>query len=129
MVICASRAHSACHSVRRAVHQRLGLDVVLRRSALDEVAGQRERRAGEADQRRRAELGHEQAHRLGDERDVGRRQLGHPVKIGQRAYGLGDDRPDARLDLDVDAGRVQRHHDVAEQDRRVHRRAGAPAAA
>ncbi len=39
--------------LRVAVHQRLGPGVVPRRAALDQVAGQRERRAGEADQRRR----------------------------------------------------------------------------
>jgi hypothetical protein len=50
--------------------------VVLARAALDEVAGQRERRAGEADERRGAELADERADRLGDVRDVVRRELG-----------------------------------------------------
>ncbi len=42
-----------------AVHQRLGLRVVLARPAFHQVAGQGERRAGEADQRGRAELTHQ----------------------------------------------------------------------
>ena len=102
-----------------AVHQRLGAGVVLARPALDEVAGERERRAGEADERRRAELADERAHRLGDVRDVVGRQRGQPVEVGGGAERLRDDRPDARDDVEVDADRLERHDDVGEEDRRV----------
>ena len=102
-----------------AVHQRLGAGVVLARAALDEVAGQRERRAGEADERRRAELADERAHRLGDVRDVVGRQRGQPVEVGGGAERLRDDRSGARHDVEVDADRLERHDDVGEEDRRV----------
>ena len=103
-----------------AVHQRLGAGVVLARAALDEVAGERERRAGEADERRRAELADERAHRLGDVRDV----------VGRRARAAGRGRrrcgtarattgPMPGHDVEVDADRLERHDDVGEEDRRV----------
>ena len=69
-VIPASRLHQGVPQLRVAVHQRLGVLVVARRPALDQVGGEGERRAGEADQRRRAELGDQQPHRLGDVVDV-----------------------------------------------------------
>ena len=54
----ASRSSSSCHSPGR----RASAPWCARgrgRTALDQVAGERERRSGEPDQRRRAELGHE----------------------------------------------------------------------
>ena len=81
---------------RVAVHQGLGPFVTLRGAALDEVRRQRERRSGEPDQRRRPELGHERAHRLGHIGHMLRRQLGQPVQVRCRPEGLGDDRSHAR---------------------------------
>ena len=78
--------------LRVAVHQRLGVLVVLARAALDEVAGQGERGAGEADEGGRPELGRQQPHGLGDVGDVVGGQLGQPVEVGARADRLGDDR-------------------------------------
>ena len=69
-VTSASRRAERVPQLRLAVHQRLGLGVGPRRPALDQVAGQRERRAGEADQRGVAQLGDEQPDRLVDVGDV-----------------------------------------------------------
>ena len=71
-----------------AVHERLGAGVVLRRAALDQVARQRERRAGEADQRRRAELGRPACARP-------RVTYGHVAGLERRAAGRG--RPRSRI--------------------------------
>ena len=46
-------AEQGVPEIGSAVHERLGLRMVARRAALDQVAGQGERRPGEADQRRR----------------------------------------------------------------------------
>ena len=103
------------------VHQRLRPDVVARRAALDQVARERERRAGEPDQRDR-ELLAQEADRLGD---VGLVHVGleraEPRDAGRVPDRLVDDRTDARLDPDGDPDRRDRHHDVGEHDRRVQR--------
>ncbi len=102
-----------------AVHHRLGVLVRPRRAALDEVARQGERRAGEADQRGRAELVDEHADRLGDVGDVLGGQVPQPLEVRAGAHRLLDDRADAGLDVEVDADGLQGHDDVAEVDRRV----------
>jgi hypothetical protein len=106
--------------LRYAVHQRLGLLVVARRSTLDQVAGQRERRTGEPDQRRGAQLGAQQPDGLGHERHrTGGQRLdaGHVVggadRVGHHRAGTGHD-------VEVDTGGRHGHHDVAEQDRGIH---------
>ena len=104
---------------RFAVHQRLGPLVVARRSALHEVRRERERRPGKPDQRRRAELGDQVGHRLGHVGHVGRLQRSQPREVRRRADRRGDHRTDAGHDVEVDPDRLQRHHDVGEQDRRV----------
>jgi hypothetical protein len=73
----------------------------------------------EADQRRRAEFGHQEAHRLGDVGDVTRLQRHQPVEVSAGPHRLGHDRTGARHDVEVDADRGQRNDDVAEEDRRV----------
>ena len=118
-VIAASRPHSACQTIRRAVHERLGAGVVARRAALDEVRGEGERRAGEADQRGAAELADQQPYRLVEERDVLGVQRPDRGHVGLGLHRLGHDRADAGLDVEVDAGGGKRHHDVGEEDRRV----------
>ena len=117
----ASRRHQRVPHVRRGVHERLGALVVAARAALDEVGRERERRAGEADERR-ADPARAAAGRP-------RRRPGRPA----RRPGWAADRRPPRCapaqpttgpvpghDVDVDPGGVQRHDDVAEQDRRVH---------
>jgi len=103
-----------------AVHQRLGVLVVLRGAALDHVAGQRVRSSGEADQRLGPELGGEQTHGLGDVPDVGGLQRAQLLQVGAAADRLGHDRADAGLDVEVHADGLERHHDVAVVDGRVH---------
>ena len=103
-----------------AVHQRLGRGVVLARAALDEVAGQRERRAGEADQRRRAELGDQRADGLGDVRDVARASApaagrGRP-RCGTARATTGP--TPGTMSRSTPIG-LERHDDVGEEDRRV----------
>jgi DNA helicase IV len=104
---------------RLAVHQRLGLHVITRRAALDEVGRDGERRAGEADQRD-GELAAEEPDRVDD---VGHVHVGFEVtqagQIGGRPERLGEHRPDPGRDLDGHADRRQGRDDVAEQDRGV----------
>ena len=59
-------------------------------------------------------------HRLGDGSDVVGLQRPEPVEVGRGPDRLGDHRPDPGHDVEVDADRLERHDDVAEQDRRVH---------
>ena len=104
-----------------AVHERLRARVVARRAALDEVAGERERRAREADDAGRAvELAPDEADRLERERTpragVERPQSGD---VGRRSDRAVDDRADLGLDPQGDAHRLERQHDVGEEDRRV----------
>ena len=93
MAMSARRSSSCAPQLRVAVQHRLGEPVGARRPALDQVAGHRERRAGEADERRGAELGDDLAHGLAD---VGRVDVGlegaQPVEVGRGAERLGDDR-------------------------------------
>ncbi len=105
--------------LRVAVHQRLGVLVVLGGAALDQVAGQGERRAREADQRRGAELGGEHPDRLGDVGDVLGGQVAQPLQVGAGADRLLHDGTDAGLDVQVHADGLQRDDDVAEVDGRV----------
>ena len=65
------------------------------------------------------ELGGEQPHRLGDVRDVVGREVAQLGEVGARADRPGDDRADAGDDVEVDADRRERHHDVGEEDRGV----------
>ena len=81
--------------VGSAVHQRLGVGVVAARTALDEVGRERERRAGEADERRRAELVGQRGHGREHRRDVVRREVAQPVDVGQRC-GTARRRPGRR---------------------------------
>ena len=84
------------------VHHRLGVPVGAARAALDEIAGHRERRPGERQQRHLGwELGGEQIHRVGDVGDVIGFERPQPGQIGDRTERpLGDG---AGPGLDVDA--------------------------
>ena len=99
----------------------LATQVVARRAAFDEVAGQRERRAGEADDRLLArQLAADDPHRVEREPQLfirlERAQAGH---VRGRPDRVVDDRADVRLDLEVDAHRLERQHDVGEQHRGI----------
>ncbi|MDF2573538.1 MAG: hypothetical protein K0S05_450 [Agromyces sp.] len=125
--------HERAPRARVGVHERAGREVVLRGSALGEVRGERERRAREADERRRGartvvglvELGDRALDRLGD----GSGCLVEPCRIDARQLGDGrgirvppaEDGTATGLDLDVDADELQRHHDVAEEDAGIDR--------
>src|SRR5262245_50516976 len=115
------RAHQRCPRGRGLEHHRLRPRVVARRTALDQVAGERERSAGEPDQRH-VELLAEEPDRL--ER-VGLVGLGFELAktryTGLVADRIVHDRPDAGLDPDANADRLDRHHDVREHDRGVQR--------
>ncbi len=63
-------AHQLVPQVRRAVHHRLGVVVVLGRAALDEVRREGERRSAEPDERGVPQLTDETADGLGDVGDV-----------------------------------------------------------
>ena len=94
------------------VHERLGGGVVLGRA--DQVGGQGERPAGEADEGD-VELAAEDADRLQHVGDVGLGlQRAQPVEVGGGAERLGDDRPGRQVDVDADAD--QRRDDVGEED-------------
>ena len=74
---------------RVAVHEGPGALMVLGRAALDQVGRQGERRAGEPDQRRCAQLGHQHGDGVGDERHVTRLQVAKP-RQGDAAGSLRD---------------------------------------
>ena len=104
---------------RVAHHQRPRARLVLGGAALDEVAGERERAAREADQRN-AQLGAGEAHRLFQPRRVGGGlEWAQPAQIASRPHRLGDHRAHPGPDLDADADRLERGDDVGEEDRRV----------
>ena len=102
------------------VHQRLGVLVGAARGAFDQVTADRERGAGERQQRHVAgQLAHQQLDGVGDVRDVVRLERPQPIEVGGAAdRGVGD-RPGAGLDVDPEADGVRRHHDVAVQHGRV----------
>ena len=93
-------------------HQRLGPGVVPARSALDQIAGQRERCAGETDQRDGPQLGHGEPDRLGDEAQLTGRRSPELIEVGSGPDRSLDHRPGAGDDLDADSGGRQRNHDV-----------------
>ena len=78
----ASRLEQRVPQLRASVHERLGAGVVARRAALDEVARQRERRAGEADQRGRPSSATSVRDRLGDVVDVVGLEGPQPLEVG-----------------------------------------------
>jgi hypothetical protein len=101
------------------VQECLGAFVVARRATLDEVRREGERRPGEGDERRAAELADELAHRLAHIADVVGLERPQPRHVRGRSHRLRHDGADARHDVEVDPDRLERQHDVAEQDRCV----------
>ena len=117
MVTSVSAVISACQVLRLAEHHRLGAFVVAARAALDQVGRQRERRAGEADQRHVAQRGDQQRHRVGDRRDLRRGSSGliaatsAAVRIGWAITGptsgtMSSSMPDARSGTTMSENRM-----------------------
>jgi hypothetical protein len=112
----AHQAQQLRPGVRVGVHHGAGGEVVAAGAALDEVGGQRERGAGEADQRRPGrvagrrggEFGDDEGDGGGDGARVAGLVRGEASHVGGGADRLVDDRPDAGGDLDVDPGQGQR---------------------
>ena len=105
------------------MHQRLHLGERPGRATLDQVAGHRERRPGEADQGHTApgELACNEADGIGDVGKVHCRLEGaETLEVGGAAERLGHDRAPAWLDVHPEPDGVDRHHDVGEQDGGVH---------
>ena len=101
---------------RVAEHEPLGRRPRARRTALDEVAGHRERGAGEADQRNGELLG-EDPHGLEDVGRVGLRvERSEPVEVGRAAKGVSDDRARAGSDVHPEADGGHGHDDVGVED-------------
>src|SRR5207253_9977208 len=92
---------------------------LLRGPAAHEVAQERKRRAGKADEGRAARSGRaHEADRLEDEGHVpGCDQLRESLDLGIGADGLRDHGP--RLERELDAHPLERRHDVAEEDRGI----------
>ena len=79
---------------------------LLARPALDEVGGERERRAREPDQRDfLREFLEQQPDRVGDRLDLFGVQLGQRVHVLERPHRVRDDRAGARDDVEVDTRR------------------------
>jgi len=106
-----------------AVHEAARAQVVAAGPALDQVGGQRERRACEPDERGASERGDRPSDAVADRSQPGVvervRGRGQAVDVGPRASRLGEHGPDARGDLDVDSRQAERDNDVAEEDRGV----------
>ena len=77
-------------------------------------------RSGEPDERGRPELADEGLHALGDEGQVLGGERDDLVEVAPVADRPRDDRPDTRDDVEVDADRLERNDDVAEEDGRIH---------
>ena len=106
---------------RLAVHQGLRDREVARGLPLDEVAGDRERAAAEADDGLlRLQLAADGADRVEDGPDrLGRIRNPERLDCGEGTDGLPDDRADTFDELDVDPHRHDRGHDVREHHGRV----------
>ena len=117
----ASRSISVAPGALVAVHQRLGVQVVAAAAPFDRVAGQRERRAGKADQRDVArQIGPRLADRLEDEVERAELfQLEDAIDVGRRADGVVDHRPFALGEIQLQAHRLQDRQQVGEDDRRI----------
>jgi len=102
------------------VHQTLRLDVVARRTALDEIAGDGEGCAGEPDQRDR-QFSTEDPDGFLHPRDVLIwLKLAESIEIGPAAERFIDDGTHPGLNLDTEADGSDWNHDVRIQDRGVH---------
>ena len=113
--------HQGMPRLRLGVHERLHARKVAARLALDEIAGDRERPAAEADDGLPGgELAAHDADALEQVRErllrLGRPQARH---VGGRADRLLDDRADALDELDLHSRPENRRHDVREHHGRI----------
>src|SRR4051812_26783460 len=110
-------AHQLVPGIGLAVHERLRDREVARWPAFDQVAGEGERRAREADDAGPpVELAPDEPDRLEAEPDLGRVEGTERRDVRRRADRALDDRAHVRLDPQPDAHRLERQHDVREQD-------------
>ena len=101
----------------RVVHQLLHFQVVTRPAALDHVAGQRERRAAEADDRQLgAEMLHHQGDRVGDIAKFGGAIGAQHLHVFGGAHRLLDHRPFAGGEMEGQAHDFERQQQVGEDD-------------
>jgi hypothetical protein len=105
--------------LRVAVHQRPRTVERLRRAAVDEVTGQSERSASEADQRDAAKFCRQHPDSLADVGDLVGFKLTEPGHVAVISERLVQHRAHAWADVDVQPGCLQRQDDVAEQDGRI----------
>ncbi len=101
------------------VHELLGAGIRPAGTALDQVTGKGERRAGETDQRDRPELADERADGVGHIRHVIAGDWPQPAQRRSVTDRIRDDRADTGDDVDVHTNRDKRQDDVGEQDRGV----------
>ena len=118
-----ARGHfqNVMHQVGAAVHHLLDLGVAVAALAFDHVAGQRERAAGEADQRHRAiqrlaDFRHRVDHVAQMVMRIRRLQVADRPFLAQRPFKLG---AFALGEIQAEAHRVGHREDVGEQNRRV----------
>jgi hypothetical protein len=102
------------------MHECLGALVVAARSALDKIGRKSEWGPSKADQRDLPQLGDQQPHRGGHRLHSIGFEHPQPRDISGAAHRTVHHRTSARHDVQPDASGMQRHHDVAEQDRGVH---------
>ena len=105
-----------------AIHERLRVEPRAARPALDAVAGEREGRSRESDDRNagvesRAGRAHD-VHHEADAVDIV--QFPHPGHVGRLANGVVDDRPLAGGELQIEPHRFEQGQQVAEDDGGVH---------
>ena len=102
------------------VHEGASPQMILGRSALDEIRSQGERSPGETDQGGCAQFGDRTGHSFGDGSQRLRVERAKRCDIRWRANRSAEHRTAPRDDVDIHAGELQRHHDVAEEDGGVH---------
>ncbi len=106
-------------AVRIRVHHGAGAQLVLRRTPLHQIGGQREGCPAECDEWGAAELRHGQGDCFADRRQSIRIKRRQPQHIRCRADRRVEHRPAPGHDAHVDARQLDRDHDVAEEDRGV----------
>ena len=112
--------HQRAPRARVAQHERLGARVEARAAALDQVGGEGEGRAGEADQRdRRRQRGPRPSDGFGDVCERAGLHLAQAVDVGPGAHGVPDRGTVAARELEPRAHRLEDEQDVGEDDGRV----------
>ena len=102
--------------LRVGVHHGARAEVVAGRLPLHHVRGERERRAGKADQRGLPQLGDGEPDGLADGLEGFPGQLGQGGDVGRGADRLVQHGTDAGDDVHADSGQLERNDDVGEED-------------